>query len=50
MMNQYYLDNNLRLNELFDKISQIIEELDSEEKQTNRVCILCKFMVFFSKK
>lgn len=32
-MNQYYLDNNLRLNELFDKISQIIEELDSEEKR-----------------
>ena len=33
MMNQYYLDDNLRLNELFDKISQMIEELNSEEKQ-----------------
>lgn len=32
-MNQYYLDDNLRLNELFDKISQMIEELNSEEKQ-----------------
>ena len=33
MMNQYYLDNNLRLNELFNEISQMIEELDNEEKQ-----------------
>ncbi len=33
MMNQYYLDDNLRLNELFDKISQMLEKLNSEEKQ-----------------